>query len=272
MLKDFSESKVLFEDSDCRFTYHKSFTESDKVLVCFGEIDSSLEAYGFGVKAALWNDVNYLYVAQRKNTQYQNLSVDKFKSVICENFSEKEFFLFGSSLGGYCALYYSSSINAHALAFSPRIPSHPKVKKFMRGRYKDYGFNHNDLSVSKNSCARVVCFFDPYNFIDNYYFSFFVLPVYKECEYFKVDGAGHYSARALLLSGSLKSVVSSFLLGKEIHFKHNRAKLADWHLDKAVSRLEKRNFELARENIEALMYLVGYTSQVRDLLLKYNNS
>ncbi|WP_449355109.1 CapA family protein [Virgibacillus natechei] len=265
--------KVLISDKNYKITHHiNSSVKSSKCIITFGEIDSDIEEVGFGNKLVMSEGLDYIYVAQKKYTQYQFLSAEKFSSTVSEAIAGKDVYTYGSSVGAYCAIYYGGAINANILAMSPRIPAHPVIHKLMGERFKNKGFYHNEINDGKTTNKRVCIFYDKNNHIDRYFIDFFLKLAYPNANYYHVENAGHYSARALLLSDELKNVALDFFYDKDIEFTLNSEKILDWHMKKAANRIEKGKLSHAQENIEALLSSEkAQDGDVRDLVASYRN-
>ncbi|WP_160058167.1 CapA family protein [Alkalicoccus saliphilus] len=248
------EKNVLASHKNYKITYHKNVeTRSKKCIITFGEIDSNLEETGFGDNLICSQGYDYIYVAQKKTTQYQFLSAAKFASIVEQTIAGKEVYTYGSSLGGYCALYYGGEVNANILAMSPRIPAHPVINKLMDSRFNNKGFKHKELHKSSLTENRVCIFFDQENYIDRYYIDFIVRTAYPKAEYHTLTNAGHYTARALLESGELKKVALDFFSNNKITYVLDNEKVLNWHMEKASTRLKRGKLAHAIENIEVLL-------------------
>ncbi|MCR6098227.1 CapA family protein [Salipaludibacillus agaradhaerens] len=246
--------KVLVSTKNYKITYHKNkHSETNKCIITFGEIDSDLDEVGFGSQLIMSEGLDHIYVAQKKSTQYQFLSAKKFSSSIQKVIRDKEVYTYGSSLGAYCAIYYGGAINANILAMSPRIPAHPVMNKLMGERFRNRGFRHDELTNIKTSSNNVYIFYDKHNYFDSYYINFFLKLAYPNAHYFHIDHAGHYTARALLLSGELKNTALNFFYNQKLDFKLNDDKILEWHMEKTAVRLEKGKLAHAQENLEVLL-------------------
>ncbi|SDO04380.1 CapA family protein [Alkalicoccus daliensis] len=265
------ETNVLTSQKNYKITYHKNVEKrSEKVIITFGEIDSNLEETGFGDKLIYNQGYDYIYVAQKRTTQYQFLSADKFSAIVEGSIAGKEVYTYGSSLGAYGALYFGGAVNANILAMSPRIPAHPVINKLMDSRFKNKGFKHKELHQSAITEKRVCVFFDEKNYIDRYYVDFFIKVAYPDAEYHALDNAGHYTARALLESGELKQVAVNFFQNTKIEYIIDKEKILDWHLDKARKRVKSGKLAHAIENIEALLSSERASQEiVRELAASY---
>ncbi|SFM27076.1 GDSL-like Lipase/Acylhydrolase [Gracilibacillus orientalis] len=248
------KKKILSSSKNYKITYYYNEEKpSNKCVIAFGEIDSNMEEVGFGQKLVLELGYDYIYVSQRRRTQYQLLDHHTFYQHVKEIIAGKEVYTYGSSLGAYCAIYYGSFINANILSMSPRIPAHPVIDKLMGSRYKNNGFKHNELDQVPQTTGRISIFYDDDNEIDSYYINYFVKDLYPNAEYFHIKYAGHYTARALLLSDELKKTARDFFANQPIEFKLNQEEILNWHMMRAGIRLEKRQLEHAKENLDVLL-------------------
>ncbi|GAB3805759.1 CapA family protein [Virgibacillus kimchii] len=248
------KKRILESTKNYKITYYTNgYLQSKKCIITFGEIDSNMEESGFGSELVMSTGFDHIYVTQRKHTQYQFLSAEDFSSIIKNVINDKDVYTYGSSLGAYCAIYYGGAINANILAMSPRIPAHPVVNKLMGKRFKNKGFRHKELTEVKKSNQKVTIFYDKKNYIDRHYVDVFLKPTYPNANYYHLENAGHYTARALLLSNQLKKVALNFFNDKALEFQLKEDKILDWHIEKTKNRIEKGKFSHAQENIDVLL-------------------
>lgn len=264
--------KVLVTNKNYKVTHYINNNKVKKLIIAFGEIDSDLDDPGYGAKIVMENGFDYIYVAQKKGTQYQFLSSEKFVSLVSDAIKDKEVYTYGSSLGGYCAIYYGGAINANILAMSPRIPAHPVINKLMGERFRNSGFYHQDLKKQTKSSKNVSIFYDKNNYIDNYFVEFFLKVSYPRAHYQHIQYAGHYTARALLLSNELKKVAINFFNNKMSSIVLNEEKILEWHFKAATDRVRKGYLSHAQENIEVLLTSTkSRMKAVRDIIELYNS-
>lgn len=82
---------------------------------------------------------------------YQNLSFAAFEAAVAPYCAGKRTVLYGSSLGGYCAIYYAGAVNGTALAVTPRLSIHrdfinqSRTHKNLLKINSDARFLHQDL-------------------------------------------------------------------------------------------------------------------------------
>lgn len=243
---EYYSPKILLSTSDNKITYHQRRTSSDIVIVAFGEIDSGLSEAGFASSLCFELGYDYVYVAQKKFTQYQRLSSSELYSAL-RPIIGKKIITYGSSLGAYCAVYYSGILSCDVIALSPRIPAHPVIDILMNHRYKNCGFHHGQLVDGFLTSGKVCVFYDPDNIIDSFYIERFIKSAYPLADYFSVNGAGHYTAKALALSGQLKKIVVDFANGREVSYYLDDDKILQWNKSQILKRFEKNKKQHAVE-------------------------
>lgn len=266
-----ASSQILARTPDWSATFHVPDIESDrysgKVLVSFGEIGSDLNDIGFGAKIASKMGVQFLNISQRKGTQYQFLGRDDFCEVVdYPALQGKDLYLYGTSLGGYCALYYGRPVGASILALAPRIPAHPIIRRMMAVRFPNEGYLHGDINsgYEYHESGNQYILYDQYNCVDNFYVETQLKPSFNHASFRHVEGAGHYVPKALSLSGHLKGVLESFMSDSDIDYNIDVSSVLSWHSDRCreFARLGKMGY--ASEHLSAL---IGRASadEVRDL-------
>lgn len=250
---DYYAPEVLAKSNNFMVTYHRLVRGADTLVVTFGEIDSKLTPTGFASELCFKSGVDHVYVAQRPRTQYQFLSREQLLSTLSYVSRGKRVVMYGSSLGAYCAIYYAGVLNADALAFSPRVPAHPAIDSIMDHGFRNRGFRHSQLHSGERTKGRVVIFFDPDNHIDSFYVNSFVRPAYPSASYHEIKGAGHYTARALALSGELKRFAQRFFEGKpETNYSLDYRAILNWQTRAASRRLRGGRVQHALENFRAV--------------------
>src|SRR5690625_4435151 len=97
---------VLYQDADnkCCIKYYNNY--STKTFITFHGIRGDIHSKGFGLDFLLKSGYNVIACTNAIGSYYQSLSFEAFKEAVCPVVAEKQVFLYGSSLGGYCAIYY----------------------------------------------------------------------------------------------------------------------------------------------------------------------
>lgn len=253
------EKRTLADDDNYRIVFSENTNPSEnykgKILVGFGEIGAGIDSQGFGSLLAGKLGISYITVNQSKRTQYQFLSRQSLMSALSPLLSDYDLYFYGTSLGGYAAAYYSRPIGANFLALSPRLPIHPITDKRIPIRFKNSGYLHSpmDDGILSNKKSKQVVLYDQRNSVDSYYVHTEVMNAYPDAEYHTVANAGHYVPRALLISGALKNIVTSFLGDAEISFSLKDDEILEWHRSRFQLNLEKKRFGHASEHLEVLL-------------------
>ncbi len=138
---------VLARQPGYMFTLHRQEELSDTLLISFGRTTSGLKYHGGGRGLAQQLGADYLYVAQREGSNYQELSRESFYAVVEPLLEDyRNVLAVGSGLGGYAALYYGPAVNARVLAFSPYVQGHPEFSS-----KSDVPFQHKALQPGGES-------------------------------------------------------------------------------------------------------------------------
>ncbi|WP_300343097.1 hypothetical protein [Nesterenkonia sp.] len=252
--------EVLASGKDYRIEYHAPPAAAapayeGRVLVGFGEIGSGLQSPGFAQKIAADLGIAYIAVKQRHKTQYQFLSREIFQEAVAPWSASHELYLYGTSLGGYCAAYYARPVAAHFLALSPRIPAHPVTSRRLPIRFTSPGFLHEDIYDGgvPDVSSRKVVLLDPQNRVDRFYVDTDLAVAFDDLEIHHVMHAGHYVPRALLLSGCLKQTLTAFLRDETINLRIDTAAVLQWHEERFGLLVDQRRFGHAIEHLEVLL-------------------
>lgn len=188
---------------------------SDVVFITFGTVSSRHDHIPFAHPFLINQGFKHIHVAQYKGTQYQNLSLEMFYNDLSEIIDKYSYrFTYGASLGGYAALYYAISINAKAIAASPRLPLHPLNKRWENvlwtkgSHYDEYDFRHLNLLKESIPSMNPTVILDSDDMIDSNFYNYYIAKVFSDCELIDVKGSGHASLRALLKDGTLKTFIT----------------------------------------------------------------
>lgn len=226
-----------------------------KMLVGCGEIGSGLDTPGFGKQVADRLGVPYAALKQRNRTQYQYLTREVVTDAFSRVAGDYDLYFYGTSIGGYSAAYYSRPLGANFLALSPRLPTHPITNRRIAIGFKTPGYLHAAIysGDAPSSAARRVVLLDRENTVDDFYVRTDLAVAYPDLEVHHVANAGHYTPRALLLSGMLKSVVVEFLQGRPLTIDVNDDAILAWNEERFYLNLERKRFGHASEHLEVLL-------------------
>lgn len=164
-----------------------------------------LNKNGFNVVACLQND-----------NQYQELSFEDIEKYVYPIVRDHEVFLYGSSLGGYCALYYAGAVNGTVIASAPRNSAHPILVETSENKSKFDGenFKHLKFDDNKKTDKDIFIFYDPYVKEDSYFIESLIKNSFKNSHLIRCDFAGHEVLYHLNHTGQLGNIIKSITNGQ----------------------------------------------------------
>lgn len=187
----------------------------DVVVVTFDNIAGGLKPKGFGTEFLLKCGVESFFVSHRGRSFFQDLPDYELKKHIGDYLSDKRVISYGSSLGGYAAIYYSGVLGSKPLAFSPRCSADPLYTDFQR-----WGVNFkHDFIDEKNlgGALSPVVVIDPHVEKDKLYLDSRIYPAYGgNLNVVEMPHVNHGTAEAMLAQGVLKDFVLSVILRGEV--------------------------------------------------------
>ncbi|EKT4478790.1 hypothetical protein QEL91_004524 [Pseudomonas putida] len=213
---------TLSSTDDYIITYHQSNeTSSEVVVVTFGQINSGLNDTGFGTLFLKKQGIDTIYVGQRNKSFYQGLSGEDFVKLVSATISGRKVFTYGSSLGGYAALYYASYLDCVAISFSPRCSVDPVISDVIDKKYSE-PFAHIPLDEMAGNSVNLqpIVAYDPSVEVDQAYVDRRVAKAFPKAKLIKVPNGLHGVGRAMSYSGVLKPFILSILhTGNTIDFE-----------------------------------------------------
>lgn len=231
---------IIASDERYRIEHHD--IGSEITFVVFNGAGSTLDAAPFGLNFLLRNGYNVIACAQ-DDDQYQSLSFDDFGKFVRPHIAGKRVFLYGSSLGGYCAVYYAGAINGHVIAASPRNSAHPKIIERLKlaANHESKSFLHNEIIQNNVSTGGVYIFMDPQVGLDKYYFKECVAPAYPQAKILPFEFAGHEVLFHVNKTGQLKNILDQIVaLSPEILID-TKQESAYTHAGRAWMHYRKKN-------------------------------
>jgi tetratricopeptide (TPR) repeat protein len=213
---------TLFDNGDCRIDYHKKLTRATALCITFDTINNTWNDIPFGYKFLKKQDVDIVTVTKRKNPdRYQDLSIEDFHNTVHKLAGTyNRTITYGSSIGGYSALYYGSSINAHVIAMAPRNSGHPIYgKNQVEGEFKHL------LNPPVNNEISPYIIYDPNNILDNKYVEESLSKIYPKARFIKCYHAGHNCVSHFHDIGILKDFIVNVINGEEVpQYRHSEMK------------------------------------------------
>lgn len=157
----------LFGNGHTGVEYLTRSTPSDKLAVTFshyGHLDLSLP--GFAEDFLLKRGYDVLTLKCNINNWFQDFSAEELQAIVRQLPDYEEVIAYGSSMGGYAAIYFSAALNARTcIALSPQYSIDPRIVPF-EGRWledaKRISFTHAELAnMVKQSQTTYYVLYDP---------------------------------------------------------------------------------------------------------------
>lgn len=200
--------KILSEERD--FLIESYEQGSEIVFVTFNGTKTDKKSRPFGAEFILQSGWDLICVFQDNDTQYQSLSEQQFFSAVAKFIEGKKVYTYGSSLGGYCAVYYGGIINATIIAASPKNSAHPSI---CIPRFKNLEFKHSDINRTSKTDKAVYIIYDPSITADTKFISNQIRPHYSDVQLLPVAFGSHMVLTRVLELKMLKKLVYSIIEG-----------------------------------------------------------
>lgn len=241
-------STVLSESERFKITYYKQHKKSEKLIISFDPHGHDIREKGFSSDTLIQSGFDHIFVSHKLNSQYQGLSIEDFLSAIHPIIDEYKVYTYGSSLGGYCAIYYGGCINAKAIALSPRNSAHPSIAD---KQFSSLTFTHTDIINTPLSKEAPIIVFDPAQKIDKDFIESYILPAYPDSTLIKLPYASHLVAEALSEVKLLKKLLLGIINeNKIIDIDLGEKNSSYWNAEKAIEQLKKGDYEQAAHFLE----------------------
>lgn len=225
------EVKTLADEEGYMITFHPSKNKTNKLLITFGGLPSAKTPKGFGSDFAINNNYHHIFVAQAANSQYQKLSLEEFREVVWSMCIDMDVFTYGSSLGGYCAIYYAGVINAQAIAAAPKNSAHPTLKHNLK---KPVDFLHEDMINIPKSNKDPIIIYDPYQREENNFINNIIIPAYPNSNLVKVPFSGHLVLQVMKDNEILKFFINEVIMNSNIiEIKYDTENCYIWNYEYA---------------------------------------
>lgn len=140
------------------------------------------------------------------------LSYENFRKTVQPIVIGKKTFLYGSSLGGYCALYYAGAVDGVVIAAAPRNPIHSSIVDMTTAVGK-HDYLHEDMKSNPITNKFALVVFDPENNVDKVFFDKVVAPSYPNLKILEAPNAGHEVLLHLNHTKQLKDIIVNIVEG-----------------------------------------------------------
>lgn len=237
---------------------------SEITFIVFNGSGSSKNSSPFGLGYLRGKGFNIIACLQ-DNDHYQSLSFDDFKNCVLPVVKGKDVFLYGSSLGGYCAVYYAGAVNGTVIASAPRNSSHPDIIARAKGksRFNTEDFCHANIKENPITNKNIFVFIDPYVEGDMYFLDNFVRPAYKELNYISFEHAGHEVLFHINKTKQLDGIITSIVLGEKNFDVDRSIDSCFTYIGKARHYLNKRDYSKAVSFAEKALEENGLSDKLR---------
>jgi len=190
---------------------------SEAVIVTFAEMGPvDVERPGFGEMFLNKRGYDVISVQKRRENWYQDLSIDDLRQSVSEILPRyKSVFTYGSSMGGYAALYFASAVGGRALSFSPRHHSYYALVG-MHAYANEFEPNHLPLRDVADPDGQHLILVDPLQPIDGPYVLREVVPSFPKSQILNLRYTDHPSTFVLAHGGVLQNFVVDFIEGRPI--------------------------------------------------------
>lgn len=209
-----TKQATLADHDDYLITLHRAEKPtSDRLIITFGGLPTDKTPKGFGTGFALRHGWDTIYVAQRYTTQYQGLDAAAFLEAVHSVASGRDVVTYGSSLGGYAALYFGGILNARILAVAPMLkPWRPLGLK----AYHNVEIRHSDLWDAPLSRHRPTVIYDSMLREDTIMIEQMVLRAYPDARLVSYEHCGHAALIPIARTGKLSEYIHRIIDKDEV--------------------------------------------------------
>lgn len=204
--------KNIIEEDGYKIDYYD--VGSKKTFIVFNGAGSTKTASPFGLNHLVKSGFNVVSCLQNNN-QYQELSFEDLEKYVYPLVSDHDVYLYGSSLGGYCALYYAGALNGTVIAAAPRNSSHPLLVERLKDKsyFGTQEFKHLKFDENKLTDKNIYIFIDPYVKEDVYFIDNIVKNSFDNVKLFKCNHSGHQVLYHLNKTKQLGRIIESITNG-----------------------------------------------------------
>jgi hypothetical protein len=242
-----TEPVRLLDTPRHRMTWHGQPEGARTLVISFNPMKIGLADTGFASDFILRLGHEHVFVAEGAGSFYQHLTLADFAAALAPLAGRYDrVFLYGSSLGGYAALFYARAVEGTAVALSPRLPIHPYMARHMAKPVSTQPMLHPALASVADPAARPVVMFDPRDPADADFVATLVQPAHPAARLFPLPGAGHRVARILAYQRVLKPLMAEvFATGEVSAVPYDPANRPRRHLALAKEALAKGDLATA---------------------------
>ncbi|MFC7291960.1 YqiA/YcfP family alpha/beta fold hydrolase [Hirschia litorea] len=247
---DGEAGQTLLDASHCRISFFDR--GSDKLVITFNSMGQILED-DFGRHFFKSINISQINVACSPKDFFQSLSRDSFLQAVGFVVAQHtDVVIYGTSLGGYAAIYFGSLFKARILAIAPRLPIHSYMEG-LRSYHSDIELVHTDLRQMNSTQNDVLVVFDPEDEADSKFVSCFFADK-NNTRLIALNGAGHFILKQLQIINMLGPCIEGFVRSGD--FGEGAIDISAFtqpRRARAESALKRGDLAVARIEIEYLM-------------------
>ncbi|MGO1585834.1 MAG: hypothetical protein ACTHXJ_07670 [Mesonia sp.] len=217
-----AEYDTIYETEDNKIIHYDLGAET--TFIVFNGTKSTKKSIPFGLSFLLSRGCNVIACLQDNDTQYQSLSFEDFRTAVLPHVEGRKAICYGSSLGGYCAIYYAGAINASVIAAAPRNSAHPDLVKKKKGksRFSPSLYKHKSIGGNELTRSNVVVILDPYYLTDVSFYRKYIRRFYKNSiRLIEIPHSGHEVLYYLTDTHQLEGLIFSLIDEKTYEINTN---------------------------------------------------
>jgi len=189
-----------------RVFYRPGGLRADTLVITFSTAREDYDFEPFGASFLARQGFAHLHFGQAWGNNFQDLSLDEFQKIAAPYCRDKTVLTYGSSLGGYAAIFYAGTINARAIAATPINPGHPIAVH--PSKREGMSFKHPEIVEAPRSSHDPIILYDDEIPTDHRFVETCILPAYPAAKRMVIKHCGHGGALRILMEiGALKSVI-----------------------------------------------------------------
>lgn len=245
-----NKTVILLSTQQCRISYFDR--GSAQLVITFNSMGQTLDD-DFGRDFLEQLNISQINVACTSKDFFQSLSLESFLEAVSPMVNNhSDIVTYGTSLGGYAAIYFGSVLQARTLAIAPRLPIH-RYMEGLRSYNPNIEIKHDDLRDVKNLRNNMVTVFDPDEEADAKFVSYF-LADRENTSFIELNGAGHFILEQLKTINMLAPCIESYIRSNDFKEKTiDTSAFTQPRRDKAQQALDDGNLATARAEIEYLI-------------------
>lgn len=229
--------------------YHPGGTRADTLVITFSTAREDFDFQPFADPFLSKQGFAHLHFGQARDNNFQDLSLEEFQRIAVPLCRDKTVITYGSSLGGYAAIFYAGMIDARAIAATPINPGHPIAVH--PSKREGMLVKHPEILVAPRSSHAPIILYDDKVPSDNRFVETCILPAYPHAKRMIIDHCGHGGALRILMEiGALKTVILDLIDGRPVDlqtedYRRRFKKTHQYAMERARYCVSKGKFEEA---------------------------